>query len=127
MSAASLAGVILAANPATFLRLADALVEQAALADLNHWRVEWNALAPLTSLDDMPHADEWRGGARAALEAAAPLIAAQALRDAADGYQTGGWADDLPAGGSRPALILGMSRRAVAWLRARADEIEAGR
>lgn len=58
-----------------------------------------------------------------ALEAAAPLVAAQALRDAADGCQTGGWADDLPTGGSRPALILGMSQRAVAWLRDRANQI----
>ena len=53
-------------------------------------------------------------------------LAAKALRDAADGYQTGGWADDLPKGGSRPALILGMSQRAVAWLRCRADRIEQG-
>ena len=64
--------------------------------------------------------------AELALEAAAPAIAAKALRDAADGYQTGGWADDLPTGGSRPALILGMSQRAIAWLRARADDLEAG-
>lgn len=62
--------------------------------------------------------------ARKALEAAAPLIAAKALRDAADGYQSGGWAGDLPASGSRPALILGMSQRAVEWLHDRANQIE---
>ncbi len=48
---------------------------------------------------------------------------AQVLRDAADAYQVGGWADDMPAGSSRPALILGMAQRATDWLRARADRI----
>ena len=98
----------------------DEAVEAAARAE---WRVDF-ALTPWVSGPEDVR-DYYRDTARAALEAAAPLIAAQALRDAADGYQTGGWADDLPAGGSRPALILGMSQRAVAWLRARADQIEA--
>ena len=39
-----------------------------------------------TEWDELPEPwqDEWRDGARAAIEAAAPYIAAQALRDAAD-------------------------------------------
>lgn len=51
---------------------------------------------------------------------------AQVLRDAALAWQTGSWADDLPKGGSRAALILGMAQRATDWLRARADRIAAG-
>ncbi len=50
-------------------------------------------------------------------------VAQQALRDAADDWQMGGWAEDLPAGDSRPALILGEAQRATDWLRARADQL----
>ena len=53
--------------------------------------------------------------------------AAKALREAANSWQTGRWADDLPpAGASRVQLILGMSQRACGWLRDRADRIERG-
>lgn len=41
-------------------------------------------------------------------------------------WQTGGWADEMPRGASRPALILGMAQRATDWLRARADRIARG-
>lgn len=63
-----------------------------------------------------------------ALAAARPLLAAEVLREAADGWTQGHWADDLPPqGASRSQLILGMAQRAGDWLRARADDLEAGR
>lgn len=55
--------------------------------------------------------------ARAALEAAAPAIAAAALRDAAD------WLDDM-ARGHRESAYLGAGRDLISRLRARADQIE---
>ena len=54
------------------------------------------------------------------VEAAAPAIAAQALRDAAD------WLDDM-ARGHRETAYLGAGRDLIARLRARADDLEAGR
>ena len=72
-----------------------------------------------------------RGGSaiqahRAAVEAAAPHIAAQALRDAADIWQINGWTGDGSVlGPSRPQQILGMAQRACDFLRARAARIEA--
>lgn len=65
-----------------------------------------------------------RDRARATLEAVAQLIAAKALRDAADAWQAGEWSESMPHGTSRLALILGMAQRAANWLRARADRIE---
>ena len=53
-------------------------------------------------------------------------IAAEALRAAASAWQMNKWADDLPKGTSRPALILGMVQRAIDFLRERADHIEQG-
>jgi hypothetical protein len=63
--------------------------------------------------------------------AAAGLLAtaehdAKMLRDAAEAWQYGGWADDMPKGVDRTALILGMAQRAAVWLRARAARIAAG-
>ena len=55
--------------------------------------------------------------ARAALEAAAPAIAATALRDAAD------WLDDM-ARGHRESAYLGAGRDFISRLRARAAWIE---
>lgn len=51
---------------------------------------------------------------------------AQVLRDAAEAWQYGGWADDMPKGTDRTALILGMAQRAATWLRARAARVAAG-
>lgn len=61
--------------------------------------------------------------------AAAGLLAdpahdARVLRDAANEWQTGGWAESVPPSGGRPALLIGMAQRASDWLRARADRIE---
>ena len=58
--------------------------------------------------------------ARAALDAAAPLIAAATLRDAAD------WLDDM-ARGHRESAYLGAGRDLISRLRTRADELEADR
>ena len=55
--------------------------------------------------------------ATAILEAVAPLIAAAALRDAAD------WLDDM-ARGHRESAYLGAGRDIISRLRARADRIE---
>ena len=63
-------------------------------------------------------------GLKASPLAVAPSVKASALREAADEWQIGAWADDLPTGGSRPQLILGMAQRATDWLRARADRME---
>lgn len=57
---------------------------------------------------------------------ATPEHDAQVLREAADAWQMDGWAEDVPAGSSRQALIIGMAQRAGDWLRARAARIEAG-
>ena len=55
--------------------------------------------------------------AAAILEAVAPLIAAAALRDAAD------WLDDM-ARGHRESAYLGAGRDLISRLRARADQIK---
>ena len=66
------------------------------------------------------------GDVRLIIAAAAPHIAAQALRDAADIWQINGWTGDGSVlGPSRPQQILGMAQRACDFLRARADQIEA--
>ena len=68
----------------------------------------------------------FRDYASTALAAAAPYIAAQALRDAADIWQINGWTGDGSVlGPSRPQQILGMAQRACDFLRARAARIEA--
>ncbi len=55
------------------------------------------------------------------------IVKAEALREAADAWQTGSWAGDLPAAGAtRVALILGMAQRAADYLRTRASAVEAG-
>ena len=59
----------------------------------------------------------FRDYALAALEAAAPLIAAAALRDAAD------WLDDM-ARGYRESAYLSAGRALTSRLRARADQVE---
>lgn len=94
----------------------DEMVEKGA-AEARAWGVK-------SSHGDWSDEETQRNCARDILEVAAPLIAAEALREAADGYQIGGWSDDIPIGPSRPALILGMSQRAVKWLRDRANKIE---
>ena len=60
----------------------------------------------------------FRDYARAVLDAAAPQIAATALRDAAD------WLDDM-ARGHRETAYLSAGRDLISRLRARANELEA--
>ena len=50
-------------------------------------------------------------------------VAAKALRDAADAWQTGGWANGLPKGANRAALILGMAQGTTTWLHKRAETL----
>ena len=57
----------------------DAMVEMAAKAD----HATYDAEADWDRIDERTR-EVWREGARAALEAVAPLIAAKALRDAAE-------------------------------------------
>lgn len=65
-----------------------------------------------------------RAEARAALAVVAPLIAAKALREAAQKYQWGGWAERNPTVHADLASRRRQSEHAVAWLRTRADKIE---
>ena len=58
----------------------------------------------------------------AAVERAA---AVKALREAADEWQTKGWAD-TPRHADRIADRMGASKYALNWMRARADRIESG-
>ena len=62
--------------------ITDAMVEAAARAE---WTHEWPIRPWEKAPDDL--ADHYRGCSRAALEAAAPLIAAQVLGDAADAWR----------------------------------------
>ena len=52
------------------------------------------------------------------------VVKAEALKEAADAWQSGGWAKELPKGTTRAQLIIGMSQATLDWLRKRA-EIEA--
>lgn len=52
------------------------------------------------------------------------VVKAEALREAANDWQVGGWAAVLPTGTTRPEVILGMAQRATEFFRARADCIE---
>ena len=74
--------------------------------------------------------DRWgdRRVARIALETVADDIRAEALRDAADAWQQGGWGNAIPSpeAQGRVALVVNMSQRTTEWLRARADRIGAG-
>ena len=85
--------------------ITDAMVETAAQA-------MWERIDREESWSEIYHASAYRRDARAALEAAAPLIAADALRDAADAIDSNSGEISMPVG-----LI------AVA-LRAHADRIE---
>ena len=70
--------------------------------------------------------ESWRVVARAALEAAAPAIAATALRDAADTWQRGEWST-ITEPAKRPEQaprVLGIAGAVTDWIRARANRIE---
>lgn len=69
--------------------------------------------------DVMAEFDRW-------LAAHDRAVKAEALREAADAWQVGGWSNDIPKGDTRPALILGMAQAGLNWLRTRADLIERG-
>jgi hypothetical protein len=62
--------------------------------------------------------------ARAALEAAAPLIAGRALNEAADTWQRGAWAD-APRRADRVQERIANGQHVGDWLRGCADRIEA--
>ena len=70
--------------------------------------------------------ESWRVVARAALTAAAPQIAATALRDAADAWQWGEWST-ITEPAKRPEQaprVLGIASAVADWIRARAERIE---
>ena len=94
----------------------DEMVETAARAE---WNDVWGDVIDWDIADEGAH-EQFLCGTRAALEAAAPQIAATALRDAAD------WLDDM-ARGHRESAYLGAGRDLISRLRARADELEADR
>lgn len=49
---------------------------------------------------------------------------ANALEEAADAWQQGGWAESLPKGQNRAAVILGMAQNATEFLRNRAKQLK---
>ena len=81
--------------------------------DLREWYISEHVVSP--ELGSKEWAD-W-------LTAHDSEVASKALTDAADAWQTGGWANGLPKGADRVALILGMAQGTVTWLRARADDL----
>ena len=91
----------------------DEMVETAARAE---WDVVWGDVIGWDESDPKSR-EMFSRGIRPALEAVAPLIAATALRDAAD------WLDDM-ARGHRESAYLGAGRDLISRLRARADQIE---
>ena len=116
------------------MSMPDALIEKAAKAiALHEYRVEIPSWIPTCICG-------WRADraydtaaydahvARAVLETVADDIRAEALRDAADAWQQGGWGNAIPSpeAQGRVALVVNMSRRTIEWLRARADRIGAG-
>ena len=89
----------------------DEMVETAA-------RAMWERIDREESWSEIYHASAYRRDARAALEAAAPLIAAQALRDAAD-REMAAW-EPVPMSPDWLDAIESVCET----LRARADQIE---
>ena len=77
--------------------ITDAMVETATIALRNQAR-ERVGLSSLDRLPWSPASSEARADARAALEAVAPLIAAKALRDAADEVCTHSYKSDEVTG-----------------------------
>lgn len=67
----------------------------------------------------------YRARVRPALEAAAPLIAGRALREAADTWQRGEWAD-APRRADRVQERIANGQHVGEWLRHRADRIGGG-
>lgn len=68
----------------------------------------------------------WLRDARTALETAAPAIAAQALRDAADKVEGLYFGPDQHTPFTRGSAMLWGAKQAAKWVRERADQIEAG-
>ena len=102
------------------------IIEQAAQAALNAGRAHLGLKPSQLSELPPPSAECWRIEARAALEDVAPLIAAQALEEAADAYQWGGWAD-LPQAKGDLATKRRQAEHAAAFLCDRAAKLrEAG-
>ena len=65
------------------------------------------------------------GDPRIANAASEAAIQTKALRDAANAWTQGAWAEKLPPSDAiRPQIILGVANAAGDFLRARADEIE---
>jgi hypothetical protein len=74
---------------------------------------------------DLAARDRLRERARAVLDATAGDIAARALEEAADTWQTGEWAN-APRHANRVADRLGAAQHVSDWLRARAARLREG-
>ena len=111
--------------------ITEAMVEAAAVILRNQLR-ERMGLSPLDRLPWSPASDEVRGDARAALEAVAPLIAARALRDAADEVRTHSYKSDEVTGvptSEQVSWLVGTSdahRMVDRLLKGRAERFERG-
>ena len=95
-------------------------------------RAEWESYAP--TLDGGPWEDlteaqraSWREGVGVVLTAAIPLVTpaikAEALREAAEDWQSGAWAK-TPRYADPVADRLSSAQFACGWIRDRADRIE---
>lgn len=94
------------------------------------WRYD-NEFAVGRSWGGRTLGDTWRTRARAAvvaldLPARDRHVKAQALREVADDWQMGGWAD-APRRADPAAERIANAQYVTDWLRRRADEIEADR
>ena len=112
----------------------DEMVETSARAEWDHYKPDLDG-GPWEGLTEAQRAS-WREGVAVVLAAAIPLVTpaikAEALREAADAWQWGEWST-ITEPAKRPEVvgqvprILGIANAVTDWIRARADELEAGR
>ena len=93
------------------------LIAKAIYERLHHQGPDWEAVPPVWR-------EVWLDDARTALEVAGPVIAAHALREAADAWGAGEWQEAWLADAVEDDVLA--VRFTVTWLRARASRIEAG-
>lgn len=103
--------------------ITDEIVEAAARAMYENRVIELDQDGD-TDWDGLPESwrQEWREGARVALEAAASLIEAKALNEAADDWQRGEWAN-APRRADRVQERIANGQHVGDWLRERAARL----
>ena len=106
----------------------DEMVETAARAEWDRYKPDLDG-GPWEGLTEAQRAS-WREGVEVVLAAAIPLVTpaikAEALREAAEDWQWGGWST-ITGPAKRPEQvprILGIADAVTGWIRARADQIK---